>query len=115
MMFEFLLGIVVGFLIHDLITYIRFDRKKPKEEIPSDVEPTTKALIEHHDGIFYAFSEENQFLGQNAVLEELAAELLGNNSSILLASSDLVVIEKLRQLVSSDKSHHIVDETNQVQ
>ena len=112
-MIEFLFGIVSGFLIHDLITFIRF-RNEQKQEIPPEEQPAS-VLIEFHDGIFYAFSSSDQFLGQNTSLEELTTQLIGSQAKLLLAANDPFVIEKLRQLVSSDKSHHIVDETNQVQ
>lgn len=110
-MIEFLLGIVSGFLIHDLITFIRF-RDQQKQEIPTEEQPAS-VLIEFHDGIFYAFSSSDQFLGQNTSLEELASQLLGAEAKLLLAANDPFVIERLRQLVSSDKSSHTVDATNQ--
>lgn len=114
-MTEYLLGIVSGFILHDLISYIRFKKaQKPEKEIPSEFQPT-KVLIEHHDGIYYAFSEQDVFLAQNSSLEVLALELLGTDASLLLAASDPVVIEKLRLLISSGQLNHTADATNQEQ
>ena len=111
-MIDYLLGIVSGFLLHDLITYLKW--KKSQQETPSEDQPK-KVLIEIHDGVYFAFSHEDQFLGQNASLEVLALELLGSDASVLLAASDPVVIEQLRQLISSGELNRTVPETNQEQ
>lgn len=111
-MIDYLLGIVSGFLLHDLITYLRF--KKTQQETPPAIQPK-KVLIELHDGVYFAFSNEDQFLGQNSSLEVLALELLGTDASLLLAASDPVVIEKLRLLISSGQLNHTADATNQEQ
>lgn len=112
-MIDYLLGIVSGFLLHDLISYLKW-KKQQQDETPSEDQPK-KVLIEIHDGVYFAFSHEDQFLGQNASLEVLALELLGSDASVLLAASDPVVIEQLRQLISSGQLNHIVHGTNQEQ
>lgn len=111
-MIDYLLGIVSGFLLHDLITYLKW--KKQQQETPPTIQPK-KVLIELHDGVYFAFSNEDQFLGQNVSLEVLALELLGTDASLLLAASDPVVIEKLRLLISSGQLNHTADATNQEQ
>lgn len=112
-MTEYLLGIVSGFLLHDLISYLR-SKKQQQKETPPAIQPK-KVLIELHDGVYFAFSNEDQFLGQNVSLEVLALELLGTDASLLLAASDPVVIEKLRLLISSGQLNHTADATNQEQ
>ena len=112
-MIDYLLGIVSGFLLHDLISYLKW-KKHQQDETPSEDQPK-KVLIEIHDGVYFAFSHEDQFLGQNASLEVLALELLGSDASVLLAASDPVVIEQLRQLISSGQLNHTVPGTNQEQ
>ena len=73
-MTAFKIGFILGYIISVILIAFKVFRKTRKTEEVDDVE---KILIEYYEGSYLAYSEENQFVGQSTVLEELAMRLLG--------------------------------------
>lgn len=102
-MLEAILSFVAGFILCDFLTYLRYKKATTVEETVDVQTEAKRVLIEHHSDCFFAYSDNNEFLGQNTSLIDLAMHVMKDDPSVILAASDEFVIAELRKLVSSQQ------------
>jgi hypothetical protein len=102
-MFEFLIllgGILIGYAVHKRVQIAR-EMDEEAKEYDSFV-----VYIEVHDKMYFAYAEDDQFLGQNADLSVLSKELIDKHESVMFRSKDDDVIEQLKKFYSYSKSEN---------
>ena len=97
-------GFVIGWLWYDFSLFRKHRAAAKKEAENLSVDHTSKVYLENHDDVFFAYSDENQFLGQSSSLEELALKVLGERPSVLFVSEEDWIIFELKRVVSEAKN-----------
>lgn len=107
-MLEAILYFVAGFLLCDLLTYLRARKVRREIEHIEDERVPSRVLIEYHSDCFFAYSgDTNWFIAQDTSLADLLLRVMKNDPSVIIAASDDFVIGELKKIVaSSQESNH---------
>jgi hypothetical protein len=106
----FAIGAIFGIVACD---YILSKIEDEQEQLHAE-EQFNVINIELHDGVYFAYSDSNLFLGQSHDIAELTYNLLGKKNKVNLKSEDPIVISELEQLSEKLESYRIAHESNQV-
>jgi len=110
MIFDIGLGFVFGFFVGGFLVWMDFKNRGIQiiESENETVPETSAVLIEKHNGIYYAYDQDNNFRGQDMILETLLLNQLGENESIKILVQDQdvqqEVIDAYEHLKVSGKS-----------
>ena len=100
-----IVSFIIGWLLYDFLVYYK-NWKKLKSVSTEQHSEKRKVLIECHNDCYYAFSFEDEFLGQDQSLSELIIKVMKDDPDIIVASEDQIVISELRKLFSSQELSH---------
>ncbi len=102
-------GIVIGYIAHVIVIH-RYIASVM--QLDDDVPDPRTVTIEKHQDVYLAYSNSNQFLGQNVVLQDLLLSVMENDDSIRLSVSDPDVRLEVKKLISQ-ANPDTADETKQ--
>lgn len=99
------ISFIIGMLFYDFLVYYK-NWEKQKSMVKDEHSEKRKVLIECHNECYYAFSFEDEFLGQDQSLSDLILKVMKDDPDIIVASDDQNVINELRKLFSSQELSH---------